>query len=96
MQVRGPKNVGRALGRAVQTDPKLLRYASVITEQKECWELFFQTVEILRNKMQQGVQADATYNIQMLANNVSSVCTGLYSSHVFITHPPRVFAPQIT
>ena len=31
MQVRGPKNVGRG----VQTDPTLLRYASVITETKE-------------------------------------------------------------
>ena len=46
--------------------------------------------------MQQGVQTDVTCNIQMLANNVPSVCTGLYSSHVFITHPPRVFLPQMT
>ena len=46
--------------------------------------------------MQQGVQTDVTCNIQMLANNVPSVCTGLYSSHVFITHPPRVFMPQMT
>ena len=30
MRVRGPNNAGRA----VQTDPTLLRYASVITEQK--------------------------------------------------------------
>ena len=30
LRLRGPSNVGRA----VQTDPKLLRYASVITEQK--------------------------------------------------------------
>ena len=35
MSVRGPKNVGRA----VQTDPTLLRYASAITEQNKCWEL---------------------------------------------------------
>ena len=34
MSVRGPNNVGRA----VQMDPTLLRYASVITEQKKCWE----------------------------------------------------------
>lgn len=33
---------------------------------------------------------------ELLANNVPSVCTGLYSSHVFITHPPRVFLPQMT
>ena len=35
MNVRGPKNVGRS----VQTDPTLMRYASVITEQQKCWEL---------------------------------------------------------
>ena len=35
MSVRGPNNVGRA----VQTDPTLLRYASAIMEQKKCWEL---------------------------------------------------------
>ena len=34
MRVRGPNNVGRA----VQTDPTLLRNASAITEQKKCWE----------------------------------------------------------
>ena len=35
MSMRGPNNVGRA----VQTDPILLRFASAITEQKKCWEL---------------------------------------------------------
>ena len=35
MSVRGPNNVGRA----VQTDPTLLRYASAIMEQKKFWEL---------------------------------------------------------
>ena len=35
MSVRGPNNVGRV----VQTDPTLLRYASAITEQKKCWVL---------------------------------------------------------
>ena len=34
MRVGEPNNVGRA----VQTDPILVRYASQITEQKECWE----------------------------------------------------------
>ena len=34
MTVRGPYNVGRT----VQTDPTLLRYASAITEQRKCWE----------------------------------------------------------
>ena len=71
MSVRGPNNVGRA----VQTDPTLLRYASAITEQKKCWELLaekfdrFQTLrndtqKHLRNNMQQGVKTDATCNIQ--------------------------------
>ena len=42
MPFRGPNNVGRA----VQTDPTLLRYASAITEQKKCWKLIdrFQTL----------------------------------------------------
>ena len=35
---RGPKNVEGA----VQTDVKLLYYASVITEFKKCWELLVQ------------------------------------------------------
>ena len=44
----------------------LLRYASVITEQKKCWELLaekFDRFQTLRNNMQQGVQTDATCNI---------------------------------
>ena len=87
MSVRGPNNVGRA----VQTDPTLLRYASAITEQKKFWELlaekfdqfqtFAQQHATTSNNTQQGVQTDATCNIQqcweLLANNVASVCTGL-------------------
>ena len=49
MSVRGPNNVGRA----VQTDPTLLRYAS---EQKKCWELLaekFERFQTLRNNTQQ-------------------------------------------
>ena len=52
ISVRGPNNVGRAL----QTDPTLLRYASVITEQKKCWEMWaekFDRFQILRNNIQQ-------------------------------------------
>ena len=48
MSVRGPNNVGRA----VQMDPTLLRYASAITEQKKCWELLaekFDRFQTLRN-----------------------------------------------
>ena len=41
----------------------------------------FDWFQTLRNNMQQGVQTDATCNIQqcweLLANNVASVCTGL-------------------
>ena len=84
MSVRGPNNVGRA----VQTDPTLLRYASVIMEQKKCWELLaekFDRFQTLHNNtqqhptnMQQGVQRNATCNIQqcweLLVNNVASVC----------------------
>ena len=43
MSVRGPNNVGRA----VQTDPTLLRYASAITEQKKCWELLANNVALV-------------------------------------------------
>ena len=52
MNTRGAKNVGRA----VQTDPTLLRYASAITEQKKCWELLaekFYRFQTLRNNTQQ-------------------------------------------
>ena len=52
MSVRGPNNVGRA----VQTDPALLRYASAITEQNKCWELLaekFDRFQTLRNNTQQ-------------------------------------------
>ena len=83
LSVRGRNNVGRP----VQTDPTFLRYASAITEQKKCWELLaekFDRFQTLRNNMQQGVQTDATCNIQqcweLFANNVGSVCTGLYTN----------------
>ena len=52
MNTRGPNNVGRA----VQTDPTLLLYASAITEQKKCWELLaekFDRFQTLRNNTQQ-------------------------------------------
>ena len=81
MRVRGFNNVGRA----AQTDPKLLRYASTITKQKKCWEMLaqkFDRFEILctPNNMQQGVQTEATRssNNLMLAKKVASACTGLY------------------
>ena len=52
MRARGPNNVGRA----VQTDPTLLRYASAITKQKKCWELLaekFDRFQTLCNNTQQ-------------------------------------------
>ena len=52
MRVRGPNIVGRAL----ETDPTLLRYASAITEQNKCWELLaekFDRFQTLRNNTQQ-------------------------------------------
>ena len=52
MSVRGPNNAGRA----VQTDPTLLRYASAIKEQKKCWELLaekFDRFQTLCNNSQQ-------------------------------------------
>ena len=66
MRVGGPNIVRRA----VQTDPTLLRYSPVITEQKKCWELLaqnidrFQTLHTTPNNMQQGAQTNAINNIQ--------------------------------
>ena len=61
MSMRGPNNVGRA----VQMNPTLLRYASAITEQKKCWELLaekfdrFQTCVATRNNIQQNATGGA-------------------------------------
>ena len=50
MRVRGPKIVGRA----EQTDPTLLRYASASTEQKLAQKFNrFQTLPTTRNNIQQ-------------------------------------------
>ena len=76
MSVRDPNNVGRA----VQTDPTLLRYASAITEQKKFWELlaekfdqfkfsnFVQQHATTSNNMQQGAQTTQ----HVTSNNVGS------------------------
>ena len=85
MHVRGPNSVGRA----VQSDPTLLRSASANTEQKKFWELLVQKSDWFQtpNSMQQGVRTDATCNIQqcweLLAKNVASVCTRLKNSFCF-------------
>ena len=79
MSVRGPNNVGRA----VQTDPTLLRYASAIKEQKKCWELSaekFNRVQTLRNNTQQHpttCNRVCKRTQHVTSNNVASVCTGL-------------------
>ena len=73
-RVPGPNNVGRA----VQTDPTLLRYASTITDQKKCWELFAQKFD----RSQTSLRATACRRVwkrtqHVTPNNVASVCTGL-------------------
>ena len=79
MRVRGLNNVGRA----VKTDPKLLRYASAITEQKKCWELLaekFDRFQTLRNNTQQHpttCNRVCKRTQHVTSNNVASVCTRL-------------------
>ena len=82
MRVRGPNNVGRA----VQTDPTLLRYASVIVKQKKCLESLAQSLtthqfKTLRNNYQPHA-TECTNKQQcweLLVNNVASFRTGLKS-----------------
>ena len=74
MRVRGSNNVGRA----VQTDPTLLRFASAITEQKKSWELLarnFEPFQTLRNNTQQHAGNMACKRTQhVTSSNVASVC----------------------
>ena len=75
MSVHGPSNIGRV----VQADPTLLRYASAITEQKKRWELLAETFDrfqTLRNNIQQHATGCANGR-SVTSNNVASVCTGL-------------------
>ena len=70
MRLRDSNNVVRA----VQKDPTMLHYDSAIMEQKKFWEFLAQKFHSLPNNsqehattcsnMQQGVQTDATCNIQ--------------------------------
>ena len=77
VSVRGPNNVGRA----VQTDPTLLGYASEITEQKKCWELLaekFDRFQTLRNNKQQHpttCNRVCKRTQHVTSNNVGSCCT---------------------
>ena len=81
--MRGPNNVGRA----VRTDPTLLRYASAITEQKKCWELLaekFDRFQTLRNNIQQHATGCANgrnmYHPTMLGVVGQQCCVRLHGA----------------
>ena len=80
-RVRRPNNVGRAL----QTDPTLLRYASAITEQKKCWEWLAQKFDRFQTLHNNSQQHPTTCNSvckrtqHVTSNNVATVCAGLFS-----------------
>ena len=63
MRVRGPNNADN-VWRTVQTDPTLLRCASVITEQKKCWELLAQKFDRFQTFRNNSQQHTTTCNIQ--------------------------------
>ena len=79
MPLCGSNNVRRA----VQTDPTLLRYASSITGQKECWKLLalkFDWSQTARNNSQQHLttcNGVCKRTQHLTSNNVASVCVGL-------------------
>ena len=71
--------------------PKMLGVVAPVCMELKGWTVwpvsnFAQQLPTTRNNMQQGVQTDATCNIQqcwkLLANTVASVCTGLYATGV--------------
>ena len=68
--------------------PTMLGVVASVFTQLKVWPVsnFAQQLPTTRNNMQQGVQTDATCNIQqcwkLLANAVASVCTGLYATGV--------------
>ena len=77
MSVRGPNNVGRA----VQTDPTSLHYASAITEQKKCWELLaekFDRFQTLRNNIQQ--HATGCANGRNVTCSIQHCCVRLHGA----------------
>ena len=70
----------RNVGRTVQTDSTLLRYASAITEQKKCWELLAEKFDRFLNFAQQHpTTCNRVYKRKqhVTSNNVLFVCTGL-------------------
>ena len=74
MSVRDPNNVGKA----VQTDPTLLYYASAITEQKKCWELLAEKFDLFQTSCNNTRQHPTTCNRvckrtqHVTSNNVGS------------------------
>ena len=99
MRVRGPNNVGRA----VQTNPTLLRYASAITEQKKCWELLVQNFELfqtLRNNTQQhATTSNRVYKRTQHVTSNNVVGCWLAMLHLFargmIHKKPPCFVPCV-
>ena len=98
MRARDTNNVGRA----VQTNPTYLRYASAISEQKKCWELLtqkfdrFQTLRNISqqhatrcNNRQQGVQMDATCNIQQRWEWLANIMLHLLHGTFYAFYPRR-------
>ena len=80
MQVRGFNNVGRA----AQTDPKLLRLASTITKQKKCWEMLAQKFDRFEfcarattcNKAYKRTQHVSSNNLMLAKKVASAVARG--------------------
>ena len=69
MHVCSPNNVARA----VQTHPTLLRYASVIVEQKKCWEFFNQKFYWFQTLHQYSQQHSTTgHRVCKLTQHVTS------------------------
>ena len=83
--VRGPKNVGRA----VQRDPRFLRHASAVTEQKKCKVLLAQTFDRFQTLRNNSNQQATTCNRvckrteHVTSNNVASVARGFLPQRMF-------------
>jgi len=97
MSVRGPNNVGRA----VQTDPTLLPYASTITEQKKCWKLLAEKFDRFQTLHNNTRQYPTTCNRvckrtqHVTSNNVGSCWSTMLrpfarSLSLLVRHKPRL------
>ena len=74
-----------------QTDPTLLRYASAMTEQKKCWELFaqnFDRFQTLSNNTQQHATGSANgrnmyhQELAIMALGIIQQCWELLTNNV--------------